>query len=76
MHAKHVILTFLAMPKTTLPSSVLRPHYNRHFVTFLLESGLRFALGPSYMIFSRIFCKFNYVNLIANLDHERDELSC
>ena len=59
MHAKQGILTFLAMPKTPL-LMVLGEFWDHlkkdTIVTLLLKSGLRFALGPSEMVFSRIFC--------------------
>ena len=52
------------------------------FVTLLLKSGLRFALGPSEMIIfkNNLFLGsfpivIPIVNLIANLDNEGVELS-
>ena len=50
MHAKQVILTFLAMPKT--PLLIVQDKFLDHFktdtvVTLLLKSGLKFALEPS-----------------------------
>ena len=59
MHAKQVILTFLAMPKTSL--LIFLVHIWDHFmtdtfVTLLLKIGLRFAIAPSEMVISKLFC--------------------
>ena len=57
MHTKQVILKCFAMPKnTTSDGSILRPRHTDTFVTLIWKSGLRFALGPSEMVFSKTFC--------------------